>query len=238
MIHIAICDDEKEIQRVLTEQIKKLVSDVTFLCYGSGEELLSEERKIDILFLDIQMSGLNGMETARRFREKGKQAVLIFVTAVEEYVFQAFDVGAFHYLVKPFTEEKFAEVFYKAWEQARVQADREAKRQEERCIWLKTGGTSVKVRISDIVYAEVFGRKITIHKPDGEFEYYGKMSELENKAGKTFFRSHRSYLVNYKYVMRYDTSMIDTGYGTVLLAKKKYPEFVKGYLKYVAEMSR
>jgi len=69
--------------------------------FSSGEELLLSDKNIDILFLDIQMSGKDGMETARELRKKDKNMILIFVTAVEEYVFQAFDVGAFHYIVKP-----------------------------------------------------------------------------------------------------------------------------------------
>ena len=83
----------------------------------SGEALLEADEQIDILFLDIQMPGKNGMETARALRKRGMDTILIFVTAIEEYVFQAFDVGAFHYLVKPFEQEKFAEVLRNAIKQ-------------------------------------------------------------------------------------------------------------------------
>ena len=69
-----------------------------------------EENMADIVITDIQMPGMDGMETARILRQKNEKMVLIFVTAVEEYVFQAFDVAAFHYLVKPFSDEKFEEV--------------------------------------------------------------------------------------------------------------------------------
>lgn len=234
-MRIAICDDEKEVQRVLSGLIRNLVSDEEIVFYDSGEELLSDGRHLDILFLDIQMSGMNGMDAARKFRESGKQTVLIFITALEEYVFQAFDVGAFHYLVKPFSEERFAEIFHLAWEQAESQADGASRGEKDACLWVKAGGVSTKIRFADIVYAEVFGRKITIHKPDGEVEYYGKMAELEKEAGDMFFRSHRSYLVNYQYITKYDAAAIETEYGTVLLSKKKYSEFVRGYMKYVAE---
>ena len=69
-----------------------------------------EENMADIVITDIQMPGMDGMETAKILRQKNEKMVLIFVTAVEEYVFQAFDVAAFHYLVKPFSDEKFEEV--------------------------------------------------------------------------------------------------------------------------------
>lgn len=73
---------------------------------------------------------------------------------------------------------------------------RELRKKSESCIWVKTRGTSTKVWIKDIIYAEVFNRKIILHKTDGNLEYYGKMSELEKQVGKPFFRSHRVYLIH------------------------------------------
>ena len=109
-MQIAICDDEKSIGLILEEKIKKLLPDAVIDKYLSGDELIASGCEPDILFLDIQMPGMDGMETARILRQKNERMVLIFVTAVEEYVFQAFDVAAFHYLVKPFSDEKFEEV--------------------------------------------------------------------------------------------------------------------------------
>ncbi len=95
---------------MLTEKIERLYPKADLLLYQSGEELLLTDAEPDILLLDIQMSGKNGMETARELRRKSKKTILIFVTALEDFVFQAFDVGAFHYLVKPFDDNKFTEV--------------------------------------------------------------------------------------------------------------------------------
>ena len=113
-MQIAICDDEKSIGLILEEKIKKLLPDAVIEKYLSGDELIASGCEPDILFLDIQMPGMDGMETARILRQKNEKMVLIFVTAVEEYVFQAFDVAAFHYLVKPFSDEKFEEVVKRA----------------------------------------------------------------------------------------------------------------------------
>ena len=113
-MQIAICDDEKSIGLILEEKIKKLLPDAVIEKYLSGDELIASGCEPDILFLDIQMPGMDGMETARILRQKNERMVLIFVTAVEEYVFQAFDVAAFHYLVKPFSDEKLKEVVTKA----------------------------------------------------------------------------------------------------------------------------
>lgn len=229
-MQIAICDDEESVRKILEEKIKQYNPNGETVSYSSGEQLLLAENPPDILFLDIQMPQKNGMEIARELRKKSEKMILIFVTAIEEYVFKAFDVGAFHYLVKPFSEEKFGEVIKRAIKQYEENnVDIQA---SESCIWVKTRGTSTKVWIKDIIYAEVFNRKIILHKTDGDLEYYGKMSELEKQVGKAFFRSHRSYLIHFKYVEKYNATTIYLERGTAIMAKQNYPEFVKRYLKY------
>lgn len=94
-ITIAICDDEKAIRDEISECIRDIVSDATIKCYDNALCILDSDFDADILFLDIQMPGLDGMEAARKLRASGKKTVIIFVTALEEYVFKAFDVGAF-----------------------------------------------------------------------------------------------------------------------------------------------
>lgn len=228
---IAVCDDEKSIREMLRNKICMEYPEADIFFYESGEALLAYDDIIDILFLDIQMMGINGMETARVLRKKNKDMILIFVTALEEYVFQAFDVGAFHYLVKPFEDEKFKEVLHKAVEQS-YSRNLERNKGEENYIMINNSGIHTKVELNSIVYAEVFNRKIVIHRLDSDIEYYGKMSELESIVGENFFRPHRAYLVNFKYVEKYDASTIYLEKGTALMAKQKFPEFVKKYMKY------
>ena len=230
-MRIAICDDEKNIRELIANKVAKQYPDANIIFYNSGEELLLSDNPIDILFLDIQMQGKNGMETARELRKKDKKIIIIFVTAVEEYVFQAFDVGAFHYIVKPINDTKFKEVLHRAIEEwnAKQPTNQEP---EEKYLMINNGGVHIKVTIDDIVYAEVFNRKVVIHKLNETIEYYGKMSDLEALAGESFFRPHRAYLINFKYVEKYDATTIYLEKGTALMAKQKYPEFVKTYMKY------
>lgn len=234
-MRIAICDDEKKVQKILAEKVSRFCPDAEVLCYSSGREMLDAGEAPDILFLDIQMPDMDGMETAEVFRKKNKRTVLIFVTALEDYVFRAFDVGAFHYLVKPFAEQKFRTVLTNAMEQCRQFAKLSGMpetQEEEKHILIRSEGSHIKVRLCDIVYAEVFNRKVVIHKMKEDIEYYGKLSELEKQAGEDFFRSHRSYLVNFRYVVKYDGSTITLEKGTVPIAQKNYTAFVKSYLYY------
>lgn len=99
-MQIAVCDDEKEIRDMFAEKIRKWYPKADLLLYQSGEELLLSNRQPDILLLDIQMPEKNGMEVAKELRRNTKEIIIIFVTALDDFVFQAFDVGAFHYLVK------------------------------------------------------------------------------------------------------------------------------------------
>jgi len=231
-MRIAICDDEKNIRELIANKVVKQYPDAEIIFFQSGEELLLSDESIDILFLDIQMSGIDGMETARELRKKDKSVILIFVTAVEEYVFQAFDVGAFNYIVKPIDDGKFSDVLHRAVDEWSSQNINE-KEPEERYVLINNSGVHTKVILDEIVYAEVFNRKVVIHKLDGEIEYYGKMSDLESLAGDSFFRPHRAYLINFKYVEKYDATTIYLERGTVLMAKQNYPEFVKKYMKYI-----
>ena len=202
-MQIAICDDEVSMVQILEEKIKKLLPDAVIDKYLSGDELIASGSKPDILFLDIQMPGMDGMETAKVLRQDNEDMILIFVTAAEEYVFQAFDVGAFHYLVKPFSDEKFKEVVTKAVHNIKRSSRLE---KDEKYIMVQTAGSHIKIFLRDIVYAEVYNRKVIIHTRSTDIEYYGKLQELSDMAGTDFFRTHRAYLVHFKYVEKYDAT--------------------------------
>ncbi len=233
-MQIAVCDDEKEIRDMFAEMIGKLYPKAGLSLYRSGEELLLSDQEPDILLLDIQMPGKNGMETAKELRRKNKKTVIIFVTALDDFVFQAFDVGAFHYLVKPFDDRKFAEVLQNAVKQSedRKKLESAGRKGEMPSLMITAGGEHITVNLEDIVYAEVFDRKVLLHTMDADIEYYGKMRELEEKAGDQFYRTHRSFLVNFGYIRKYDATTVYLKKGQALMAKRNYQGFVKSYLRY------
>lgn len=241
-MQIAVCDDEKEIRDMFAEKIRRFYPKAELSLYRSGEELLLSEREPDILLLDIQMPGKNGMETAKELRKKyedrrfpyTRKPIIIFVTALDDFVFQAFDVGAFHYLVKPFDDGKFAGVLQNAVKQYEERKELESadRNKEERKLMITAGGTHITVNFEDIVYAEVFDRKVMIHTMDSDIEYYGKLKDLEKKAGDDFYRPHRAYLVNFNFIRKYDATTIYLKKGQALMAKQNYQGFVKSYLRY------
>lgn len=229
MIRIAIVDDEK----VIREQIKKLVEKKQIDCeidtYGTGEDLLKADSVYDIIFLDIQMDGMNGIDTARALRQKADNTVLIFITGVKEYVFDAFDVAAFHYLIKPIEENKFWEVCDRA-----VLAVTKKKQNPLGQIFIKTRSQSITLDQSNVLYIESRAKKVEIHTKTNIVEAYAAISELEKQLVGSFYRCHRGYLVNMAFIAGYENDSITLNNGeTIILSKDKYSEFVKVYMRYL-----
>lgn len=262
-MQIIICDDEKTIQTLLRQKTARFFAEkdipCEILCCDSGKEVLSlaeRGRAIDLLFLDIQMPGRNGMEIARILRGQRRDILIIFVTALSEYVYEAFDVDALHYLVKPFTDEKLRQVLDKAIQQYEQRADtaqlhrqtlaihaanagvtgentKADELKQPRAILVKRGGLSTKVLLSDLLYAEVFNRKVILHTVNGDIEYYGRLTDLSEQAGEDFYRTHRAYLVNLRYVEKYNATTVWLEQGTALLSKKQFSGFVQQYMRYL-----
>ncbi len=233
MITIAICDDEKEICSYLSSLIQKQNIECDITEYASAEEYLAEKKEFDLLFLDIEMkhtaSDIDGMELAERIRNNsGKQPIIIFVTGYEEYVYDAFDVKAFHYLLKPVNEKKFVEVMNRA-----VQSIRE-KEKKVHAITVQYAGSTKMIPIDTIYYIESSNHKIILHMSSGDVEYYAKLSDLELELSGQFYRIHKGYLVNLSYIDEYTRNevMLQSG-KRLIISKYKYTEFVKVYLAFM-----
>ena len=235
MIRIAICDDEAPTRAYLASLIRAQDCPCEVVEYASAGDCLADHRGIDLLFLDIELNatGPDGMALARQIREQSAvtQPVIIFVTGYERYVFDAFDVGAFQYLLKPVDEEKFAQVFARAVEQ--IKAGR-VQPQLSHALTLQSAGTSRTVPLDNIYYIESSNHKVVLCLKDGAFSCYAKIRDLEAELGDQFFRVHKGYLVNLAYVEGYSkTELTLTNGEKLLISKYKYQDFVKAYLRFV-----
>lgn len=229
MIQIAVVDDEKIIRKQILKLIEssKVVSQAD--AYFSGEELLAAKKHYDIIFLDIQMDGMNGIEVAKKIREQSAESVLIFITGIKEYVFEAFDVSAFHYLLKPIEEKKFGDVLERA-----VTETQKLRSKRSELLFIKTRTRNIILSRSSILYIENRGKKVEIHTTGEVIEMYAAMSGLEKQLGTSFFRCHRGYLVNMAFITEYSGDSITLQNGeSIFLAKERYSEFVKVYMRYL-----
>lgn len=203
MIQVYLCDDNE----VLLKRYQNKLSDfaasndypVAFSRFLSGEQLLfhleQNPNQAQIIFLDVLMGGITGIETAKRLRSMGCHSELIFLTSSEEFVFESFDSLPLHYIIKGSAgeSEKLEDVFFKAIDLSL--------RKEAESFLCESAGQKKKIPLHTISYFEINGRIVTVHFEDGTFDFYSTIEAIsEELSGKKFIRCHRSYLVNLQYI--------------------------------------
>ena len=238
-VKIAVCDDEKNIRGYLVSLIKKQGTECSITEYASADEYLADGKEHDLVFLDIEMgdSGteLDGMGLARHIRgmDARRQPIIIFVTGYEKYVYDAFDVGAFQYLVKPVDEQKFSGVFGRAVGQILSEAEQGKKK-----LVIQYGGEGKAIPLNDIYYMESRNHNIVLYLKSGNIEYYAKIGDLEEELAGQFYRIHWGYLINLFHVEGYDKTEVRMANGDkLLLSRYKYDGFVQAYMDYISEES-
>ena len=234
MIRIAICDDEKHmsdhIRAMASDFFRKKNREIQLRTFSSGEELLSYDGQIDILFLDIQMKGMDGIETARKLRAFKFRGFLIFITVLKEMVFQSFEVQAYDYLVKPVEEKQFEKTMERLYASMQNAG--------EDSLLVQKGYEGRIIREEEIIFCEIIDRKIYLNLASGEVvDYYERIENLETKLGSHFFRCHRSYLINLKHLKGYKngTACMDNG-KEVPVARLRSKEFSGVVLQYMKNM--
>ena len=226
-MRIAICDDEAHIRAQIGGLIAETDTNAQTIEYASVNELASAGEQYDIYFLDIQFPDGDGVEMARQIRRADKTAVIVFITGSREYIYDAFDVGAMQYLVKPLDEEHFRSVYTKAMAEC-------VKRHAAQKVVIQTRWATDVLDARDILYAESSLKKVLIHTQSKSIEYYGSLKDLEKLLGDGFYRIHRGYLVNMAYILHYGGDFVTVSGGERLyLSKDRYADFVKTYLQYL-----
>ncbi len=232
LIKIAVCDDEDimlcELTNKITTYMKNTTNSYQVISFSNAEELLKHNEEFDVVFLDIQMQGMTGMEAAKKIRESDTESYIIFVTVLKECVYDAFEVAASDYLLKPVEDERFNRTM------ARILHYIEDRGQASLIIQKSTGYKSI--RFVDIFYCEVINRKIYIHTKQGMIDYYFKIEELERQLETHFIRCHRSYLVNLQYICGYENGMAQLDNGEKIpVSRSRQQSFVKAVLSYMKE---
>lgn len=199
MINIGICDDEtamrKGLRTPLEKKLQLLGADYRIFEYDSGEALFSrpESEELDILFLDIEMKRLNGMDTARNLRKRDVHTLLIFVTAYPDYVFQGYEVHAFHYILKPYEERKIQNVL--------EQALKELGKNQEQYFTLEQKSGIRKIPMRKIIAFSSDRRKIIISlQGEDRPSFYGKLDDIKQELPDYFIRCHNRHVVNLNYI--------------------------------------
>lgn len=239
MINIAICDDKVEfsnkLEEILIDIIKGENIQAEIDVFQSGDELLYKLQKnkscYDIIFLDIEMKGLNGLETAKEIRKEDEITTLIYVTSYKSYAIEAYEVQPFRFLVKPIQREILYDCFIKVYSKI-IAGNFYFQYKYEKVYY--------KVLVSDILYFESEKRIIWIHLKDGTTrKFYDKLNNIEKQMKKEkvdFYRLHKSLLVNSRYITKKAYDYVELMNGRQLdISEERRKEISKLYVQEVED---
>lgn len=196
MLRIAICDDETEMCFALRYKLERILErrniDGDIFEFSSGDHLLQWYNKhmggLELVFLDIEMDGSNGMETAKALRKTDDSLQMVFVTGHPDYVFDGYAVSALDYLMKPASEEMLDNILTRALGALHLNSE---------AIFLCRSGEGIqRVTKSSILYFSSEKRKVTCFTQCASYTFYGKLDDVEREVGRGFVRIHQRYLVN------------------------------------------
>lgn len=231
MIRIAICEDEQALSARLSGWVSSILDRHSIAysieTYQNGNALLARE-PYDILLLDIEMEPMNGLELAGKLRARGDESRLVFITAHAQYAVDAYDVHPFHYLIKPVDIEKLEKIL--------LQLHTSLCEERSRAVIVRQGTAVRRVPLEQILYLEVLDRKIYLHTSEETVPFYGKLEDLEPALPGTFFRCHRSYIVNLRHVQYYNKNEIRLdNEDRIPLSKRRYKSFGLAFMHYLKE---
>lgn len=222
MLRIALCDDETESRDSLRFQLEKvLVEDSEEIVYefSSGTSaaswLAKHPGELDLLFLDVEMKGQNGMETAEHIRNFDNNLIIVFVTGYADYVFDGYRVGALDYLMKPIAIPKLQELLHRV--RMKLAAE------EGQSFTVKTMDGTWRFRLQDILYFYSDKRKVALVTARGEYPFYAKLDDIERALNASFVRIHQRYLINPAAVDYLKADSVTLG-GAELPCSRKYRE--------------
>jgi DNA-binding LytR/AlgR family response regulator len=229
-ITAAICDDDEKQITLLRKMLNNWSADKPFALdiaeYVSAESFLFSypDNPCDILLLDIEMNGINGMELAKKLRADGDMLPIVFITGYSDYISVGYDVEALHYLLKPVDEKKLSAVLDKF-------VDRNPTSEQ---IILPCGGETVRISPDTITHIEAHGRKTEIHLfHGGNLDCDMGISGFSEINLHGFVHCHRSYLVNLRYVKSVGRTEITLDSGeNIPISRRLYKEVNDKFIEF------
>lgn len=239
MYKIGICDDDEIFIRYMKRLFSELCEDITFYEYLSGEELLEdfkEHAPFDLLILDILMPGMDGNETARKFRKQFPDTLLIFCSGACMPTAETFEMTPYRFWLKEYTEAKMKKEITYVLERMRKNKQ---KRENSPVLMVKQNSQLVKLPVSQVYYIAI-AKKGTVMYCENENEVYTsgrKLTEVyQQLKGTGFVYAHNSYIVNLKYVRVVSLKELEFVNGKKLtVSRSKAKEFRKAFAEEVAQ---
>ena len=234
---IAICEDQAVQVNLLNNKIKKWANDydieVTINNFTTAESFLFEWEdydKYDIIFLDIKLGKISGVELSNIIREKNKNVDIVFVTGFFKYALHGYKVGALQYLTKPI---KISDLYFCL----NKTQERISNKNDKYMMILETPKKYIKLNCNEIHYCIMFSPYIDIHTSSEKITVRKKISELEREIpSKYFIRCHRSYIVNLKYVksITKDSVVLESGIR-IPISRGRYKDINDTFINYICE---
>lgn len=211
MLQIGICDDVLDARfalRCALEQILEVRAiESEIYEFSSGDRLLHwmerQAGRLDLVFLDIEMRGSNGMETAKRLRSLDGNLQLVFVTGHPDYVFEGYTVGALGYLMKPPGAKRLDDILMQALAALHLKASED--------FLCRNSDGIYRIPKSSIRYFYSEKRLVTCVTNIKNYIFYARLDEVQQKAGTPFVRIHQRFLVNAAFVDRIDGNTVHIG---------------------------
>ncbi len=225
----AICDDDaffrQKLKDFLIDYKKSRRIHLDIIEFSNGKDLIEYGYPCDMVFLDYEMSGIDGIETARMLREKKNMCCIIFITSYPEHVFEAFEVNTYRYLLKPVEFEKLEKIIDKYITDKKMLYP----------IVLNIDGEQITVKTEDIVYLEADGKYCNIRTVTECLHSSKTLSRtLELLPQHCFYRTHKSYAVNlYCVSSMKENSITLTNGEKAAVGRKRISDFKKAYKEFV-----
>lgn len=232
MFKIIICEDEEIQRKIMFEYIEiffKKDIEYEIICFNNGEELINNYIKADIIFMDIGLKGMNGLEAAKEIRKIDKDVVIIFATAFVSYATEGYDVRAFSYLLKPITYNSFEKIMSKYFIE---------RSEEKKLIEFKIKDETKVIKLEEIICIESLGKYVKIHTKTESFFTAIKIKRIEEKlSSKIFFRCHKSFLINLLEVRNYNRKEVILGDRKIkaTISYRKYNNFKKSLTSFLCD---